>query len=204
MPLPLTNVGTYDALGYRAVVVFTGACMPAKLSKHRHLVSGINEARLWIMKKCLREKRRTRMRRCATNSGKTQPNFKRRENALVAGRWKARQAADEAPWLGAGGGGGHYIPKWQRNRSDSVLLRRNRQHLTKTPEYVQHNSGSANLWPKRVINHSLRFTLVLLLFNSTISRSSSCKVSRAFSMLAPRRTPHFCCSCHRIKLENSL
>ena len=82
------------------------------------------------------------------------------------------------------------------------LLRATRQ-TPNTDTHVQQNLALPIL-AKKVINHSLRFTLVLLLFSSTISRSSSCKVSRAFSMLAPRRTPHLCCSCHRIRLENSL
>ena len=92
-------------------------------------------------------------------------------------------------------------------RGDSGIAQRvacctNRQYLTKPP--MSSATLALPILAKKVINHSLRFTLVLLLFNSTISRSSSCNVSRAFSMLAPRRTPHLCCSRHRIKLENSL
>jgi hypothetical protein len=100
------------------------------------------------------------------------------------------------------GGESNYISRGWRNHSDSDLLRTPEQQLTKA--LVFSGTIALSMWSKMVVTHSLRFTLVLLLFSSTISRSSSCKVSRAFSMLAPRRTPHLCCSCHRIRLENSL
>jgi hypothetical protein len=77
------------------------------------------------------------MRRRATNSGR--PN-RRKTLLLQDDRKHIKQRMRRlAP------GVGHYISKWQRNRSDSVLLRTNRQYLTKTPKYVQRSSGSASL-----------------------------------------------------------